>query len=50
MMRVLVLIGALAALAACGVDGAPERPKDDGPVSISVTGTASVGVTGGSAG
>jgi hypothetical protein len=34
-------------LAACGVDGAPEPPQDERPVSISVSGRVEVGVTGG---
>ena len=49
-MRALALI-AVAALTACGVDGAPERPEKGepaGPFNVSVTGTAEVGITGGS--
>lgn len=40
-MRVLLILAVLA-LAACGVDGEPE-PKSDG---ISVSGTAKIGVSG----
>lgn len=48
-MRVLTVILLLTGLAACGVDGAPERPTDDTPpVGVSITGKAEVGVTGGS--
>lgn len=47
-MRALGLLAAGLWLAACGVDGAPSRPEGDAPVSVTVTGTAEVGVTGGS--
>lgn len=39
---------ALALLAGCGVDGAPERPEADTPLRLEMTGTAEVGITGGS--
>ncbi len=47
-MRALIVVGLLA-LAACGADGAPERPEPrerlSGPgVQLSVTGSAEVGV------
>lgn len=45
-IRRLALTGLIAALAACGADGEPERP-DPRPVSgISITGTAGIGITG----
>ena len=40
MMRVLGLMAVLATLAACGADGAPERPQP----GVSMTGEARVGV------
>ncbi|TNF22172.1 MAG: argininosuccinate lyase [Rhodobacteraceae bacterium] len=47
-MRLLTMLAALTALAACGVDGAPERPKEKSTSGITITGTAEVGITGGS--
>lgn len=44
-MRPLALIGLLALLAACGADGAPERPGTE--PGITVTGGAEIGITGG---
>lgn len=43
------LIG-LSVLAACGADGAPERPERDKPIEpgVRISGTASIGVVGGS--
>jgi len=40
MTRFLSLVAVLCALAACGVDGAPERPVS----GVAVTGDARVGV------
>ena len=40
MMRVLSLMAVLTALAACGADGAPERPQP----GIAMSGDARVGV------
>lgn len=40
MMRVLGLMAVLTALAACGADGAPERPQP----GVTMTGEARVGV------
>ena len=45
---VLVALAAFVLLAACGVDGEPERPEARTPVNLSVTGTAEVGLSGGS--
>lgn len=47
-MKPLVLIAALMALAACGVDGAPERPKETSTPGIKISGKAEIGVVGGS--
>lgn len=47
MTRPALLILATLALAACGVDGAPERP-DAKPTGITISGTAEIGITGGS--
>ncbi|WP_224816941.1 hypothetical protein [Hasllibacter sp. MH4015] len=49
MTRVMsgLLIVACLGLAACGVDGAPERPdRAAQAVGVSVSGTVSVGITG----
>ena len=48
-MRVLALMVGLLALAACGADGEPETPdaRSSGPgVSVTVAGTAEIGVSG----
>ncbi|MBL4628134.1 MAG: argininosuccinate lyase [Roseicyclus sp.] len=46
-MRYVVLLSFIGTLAACGVDGAPERPDRAAPApGLSVTGTVSVGVGG----
>ena len=53
-VTILALLTAFA-LAGCGVDGAPERPKAKKPQTttgqsgISITGTVGAGVSGGSA-
>jgi hypothetical protein len=44
-MRFLLVLG-LVALAACGADGAPERPGQAG-TGVTVSGSVEVGVTGG---
>lgn len=45
-MRFIVILSILA-LAACGVDGAPERPERAAPSpGLAISGTASVGVSG----
>jgi hypothetical protein len=44
-MKPFALIGCLALLAACGADGAPERPG--AKPGITISGTAEIGVTGG---
>ena len=46
-MRALACL-AFVVLAACGADGAPERPdpsQEEPPIGISVTGSASIGVS-----
>ncbi len=50
MNKVLALCLTALTLAACGVDGAPIRPTNDAPAEtgVSISGTATVGVTGGS--
>lgn len=47
-MRFLTILAALAALAGCGVDGAPTRPekKQSTPIGVTITGKAEVGVVG----
>lgn len=49
-MRFLAICAALSVLAGCGVDGAPTRPekKQGTPFGITLTGTAEIGITGGS--
>lgn len=47
-MKLLMTLAALTALAACGVDGAPERPKEKSTSGITITGKAEVGIVGGS--
>ena len=47
-MKPFVIAAVAVFLAGCGVDGAPTRPESDSPVAITVTGTAEVGVSGGS--
>ncbi|MGC9368644.1 MAG: argininosuccinate lyase [Paracoccaceae bacterium] len=44
-MRPLALIALLGLLAACGADGAPERPGAE--PGITVSGGAEIGITGG---
>ena len=46
--RVLLATALLGWLAACGVDGPPERPEPRPGAGITVTGSAEIGVTGGS--
>ena len=46
--RVLLATALLGWLAACGVDGPPERPEPRPSAGITVTGAAEIGVTGGS--
>ncbi|WP_245924925.1 argininosuccinate lyase [Aliiruegeria haliotis] len=51
MRRALATLGLLAAFAGCGVDGEPIPPSDPDPArspGVSISGTASIGVTGGS--
>ncbi len=52
MTRLAALAALLALLAACGVDGPPRPPADDPDArpepGVSISGTASFGVTGGS--
>ncbi|MGY3439084.1 MULTISPECIES: argininosuccinate lyase [unclassified Marinovum] len=47
-MKAFVGVAVALFLVGCGVDGAPKRPEADSPVAIKVTGTAEVGVSGGS--
>lgn len=47
-MKCLTMLAALTALAACGVDGAPERPEEKSTSGITITGKAEVGIAGGS--
>jgi len=44
--RILAFGAILATLAACGTDGAPERPEPRPETGISVTGTVGVGLRG----
>jgi len=46
--RLLAAALVLTALAACGVDGEPERPEPRPASAISVSGTAEIGISGGS--
>jgi predicted small lipoprotein YifL len=46
--RGLFAVALLGFLAACGVDGPPERPEPRPAPGITVTGSAEIGVTGGS--
>lgn len=46
--RALLATALLGFLTACGVDGPPERPEPRPTPGITVTGTAEIGVTGGS--
>ena len=34
----------LLALVACGADGEPERPEPRGPINVSITGSAEIGI------
>ncbi|HBM59170.1 MAG TPA: argininosuccinate lyase [Citreicella sp.] len=49
-MRLCFALGLLALTAACGADGAPERPEPQprsGPgVSVSISGSAEMGISG----
>ena len=42
MIRATLLLGALAALSACGVDGAPQRPGTE--LGVTLSGTISAGI------
>jgi predicted small lipoprotein YifL len=46
--RTLAALLALAALTACGVDGEPERPEPRPAQGVTITGTAEMGIAGGS--
>lgn len=48
-MKLIAALVGLGLLAACGVDGPPTRPeKKETPLGLSITGTAEIGITGGS--
>ncbi|WP_323768660.1 argininosuccinate lyase [Marinovum sp.] len=47
-IRELSVLAVLAVLAGCGVDGAPERPEAEAPLQVEISGTAEVGIAGGS--
>lgn len=49
-MRILAIFAVLAGLAGCGADGAPTRPEEkrSGPFSLQISGTAEIGIVGGS--
>jgi hypothetical protein len=45
-LRLVAAALALGLLAACGVDGAPERPEPRPAPGVTISGTVSVGVAG----
>jgi predicted small lipoprotein YifL len=45
--RTLAALIVLVTLAACGADGEPERPEPRPAQGVTITGTAEVGLTGG---
>jgi predicted small lipoprotein YifL len=45
-IRTLAALLAFASLAACGADGAPERPEPRPAQGVTMTGTATVGFAG----
>lgn len=48
-MKLIAVLAGLAVLAACGVDGPPTRPdKKERSTGIFISGTAEIGITGGS--
>lgn len=47
MKRIAGALAAALTLAACGADGAPERPGDPAAPGLSVSGTVEIGISGG---
>lgn len=48
MIRTTLMLALLAGLSACGVDGRPTAPEPRPAPGVSITGTAEIGITGGS--
>jgi len=48
MTRTILMVAMLAGLSACGVDGRPTAPEPRPAAGIAVTGTAEIGIVGGS--
>jgi len=48
MIRTTLMLALLAGLSACGVDGRPTAPEPRPEAGITITGTAGIGITGGS--
>ena len=48
MTRLIPALMVAALLAGCGVDGAPTRPEQRPAAGVSLSGTAEIGITGGS--
>jgi len=48
MTRFIPALMITALVAACGVDGAPTRPEQRPAAGLSLSGTAEIGITGGS--
>jgi hypothetical protein len=48
MTRVFLIVAMLAGLSACGVDGRPTAPEPRPATGLSITGTAEIGIVGGS--
>ncbi len=48
MTRIISALAFLALLAGCGVDGRPTPPSEEPAIGVTVSGTAEIGVTGGS--
>lgn len=48
-MKTLIALGLVCLIAGCGADGAPipPKPKSDSAVTMTLSGTAEVGVSGG---
>ncbi len=48
MTRIIAALAFLALLAGCGVDGSPTPPPAEPAIGLTLSGTAEIGVTGGS--
>ncbi len=48
MTRIITALAFLALLAGCGVDGRPTPPAAEPTIGVTLSGTAEIGVTGGS--